>query len=107
MTNALPKHSLNWQTTIINALHSFKPLKPIRHWLESIKINSPQFAHWLCRSIPARCPFARDISLFGRIILHIPPLCKLNPFYNELINLRFRALCYLSDVCCEDISSYC
>ncbi|MDE5116162.1 MAG: nitrogenase, partial [Trichodesmium sp. St2_bin2_1] len=29
------------------------------------------------------------------------------PLYNELIHLRFRALCYLADVCGEDITSYC
>ncbi|MHC5727587.1 MAG: Mo-dependent nitrogenase C-terminal domain-containing protein, partial [Nostoc sp.] len=35
------------------------------------------------------------------------PMCKLNPLYNELVYLRFRALCYLVDQCGEDIQSYC
>jgi hypothetical protein len=57
--------------------------------------------------IPTQCPFERDISLFGRTILSIPPLCKLNPLYEEVIGLRFRALCYLADDCGEDVGCYC
>ena len=44
--------------------------------------------------IPASCPFAKDINAFGMTI-HIPPLCKLNPFYNQLVALRFQSLEYL------------
>lgn len=39
-------------------------------------------------------------------MITIPPLCQLNPFYEEVVMLRFRALTYLSDVCQEDISQY-
>jgi hypothetical protein len=38
--------------------------------------------------------------------LHIPPLCKLNPFYEEVLGMRFRALCYLADECGEDVSQF-
>ena len=48
----------------------------------------------------------RNIQLF-KWRLHIPPLCHLNPFYNEFVMLRFRALSYLSDVCGEDVTRYC
>lgn len=92
-----------WLTQIQN----FHPLRPLRRWLDGLTINSPQMAHWVARLVPAQCPFERDICLFGRAIAHIPPLCKLNPFYNELVSLRFRALCYLVDQCGEDIQSYC
>ncbi|VXD20782.1 Mo-dependent nitrogenase C-terminal domain-containing protein [Planktothrix paucivesiculata] len=85
----------------------FTPLRPLRHWLESIKIQDPKLAHRLCQLIPAQCPFERDIKVLGRVIFHIPPLCKLNPFYEELVYLRFQALCYLADECGEDISAYC
>jgi hypothetical protein len=34
-------------------------------------------------------------------------MCKLNPFYEQLVGLRFKALCYLADVCGEDIAAYC
>ena len=39
--------------------------------------------------------------------MQIPPLCKLNPVYEEVVYLRFRALCYLADCCGEDIQRYC
>ncbi len=82
-------------------------LKPLRHWLDSIDVRDRQFAHRICRTIPAQCPFERDIKLFGRTLIHIPPLCKLNPLYEEVVALRFRALCFLADECGEDISQYC
>ncbi|NJR60273.1 MAG: hypothetical protein HC769_16410 [Cyanobacteria bacterium CRU_2_1] len=40
-------------------------------------------------------------------LTHIPPLCKLNPFYEEIMMLRFKALQFLADVCCEDVTIYC
>ncbi|NJL02946.1 MAG: hypothetical protein HC910_21155 [Spirulinaceae cyanobacterium SM2_1_0] len=80
---------------------------PLRQWLDSRPITSPDVAHRICGLVPAQCPFARDIRLGDRTLLRIPPLCKLNPLYHELVNLRFRALCYLADVCGEDISRYC
>lgn len=85
----------------------FAPLQPLRQWLNAFEIKSSETAHRICRSIPAQCPFERKIQLFNRTLLHIPPLCKLNPLYEEVVGLRFRALCYLADVCGEDISSYC
>ncbi|MDR5637974.1 MULTISPECIES: Mo-dependent nitrogenase C-terminal domain-containing protein [unclassified Thermosynechococcus] len=33
-------------------------------------------------------------------------MCKLNPFYEEVVMLRFRALTDLSNVWQEDISQY-
>jgi hypothetical protein len=84
-----------------------KPLQTIKQWLETIEIHNPAKARFFCKMIPAQCPFERDICLFGRRVAHIPPLCKLNPFYDEFVSLRFRALCYLADQCGEDISAYC
>ncbi len=72
-----------------------------------INIETPEVAHRICRWIPAQCPFERDIVLWGRTIAHIPPLCKLNPAYEDLMTLRFRALCFLADRCGEDITPYC
>lgn len=82
-------------------------LSPIRQWLDQVNIHNPKVANWICQLIPSQCPFARDIKLRGdRVVLHIPPLCKLNPFYDELMGLRFRALSYLADECNQDITSY-
>ncbi|NET00746.1 MAG: nitrogenase [Sphaerospermopsis sp. SIO1G2] len=82
-------------------------LRPLRNWLDNLQVCNRQFAHRVCQLIPAQCPFERDVKLFGKILLHIPPMCKLNPLYEEVVGLRFRALCYLADECGEDISQYC
>lgn len=80
-------------------------LSPLRNWLNRIQIKNRRSAHLICRLIPGRCPFERDISLLGRTV-HIPALCKINPLYNEVVNLRLRALTYLAQVWDEDISIY-
>lgn len=80
-------------------------LQPLRRWIDQTPVTNRTFAHWVCRVIPCCCPFERDITLFGRTV-HIPALCKLNPVYDELVSLRFRALSYLSDVCHEDVTQY-
>jgi hypothetical protein len=86
---------------------SFDLLLPIRQWLDNLEVQHPALAHRICKLIPAQCPFERDVKLFGRTLFHIPPLCKLNPVYEQVVALRFRALCYLADVCGEDVSQYC
>lgn len=82
-------------------------LYPIRQRLESIQVRDAQFARLICKLIPSQCPFERDIQIFGKTLFHIPPLCKLNPFYEQFVGLRFQALCFLADVCGEDVSQYC
>ncbi|MDB9326416.1 Mo-dependent nitrogenase C-terminal domain-containing protein [Nodularia spumigena CS-588/02] len=80
-------------------------LKPVRNWLDGIPVKNSRLAHVICQVIPCCCPFERNISLFGRT-LHIPPLCKLNPLYDEFVGMRFRALSYLADECGEDVTKY-
>lgn len=82
-------------------------LQPVRQWLDGMEIHDPRVARFVCKMIPAQCPFERDVLLFGHKIVHIPPMCKLNPLYDQLVGLRFRALSYLADDRGEDISSYC
>jgi hypothetical protein len=82
-------------------------LRPVAAQLDAIEIQSAETAHFFCRLIPAQCPFERDVQVFGRVLFHIPPMCKLNPLYEQLVTLRFKALCYLADVCGEDIAAYC
>ena len=65
---------------------------PLRRWVDNIEITNDKFAHFLCNLIPCTCPFERDITIFGKTF-HIPPLCKLNPLYNEVD-------------CGEDITKY-
>ncbi|WP_026100179.1 Mo-dependent nitrogenase C-terminal domain-containing protein [Fortiea contorta] len=87
--------------------HKLDLLQPLRQWLDNLDIQNQKLAKLIAKHIPAQCPFERDIMLFGRKIGHIPPMCKLNPLYDQLVGLRFRALCYLVDQCGEDIQSYC
>ncbi|MBL1177543.1 Mo-dependent nitrogenase C-terminal domain-containing protein [Pantanalinema sp. GBBB05] len=82
-------------------------LYPIRRGLNRIEIHDRAVAHLICRLIPMQCPFEREIRLFGYTLLQIPPLCKLNPLYEEVVSLRWRALCYLADECGEDVRCYC
>ena len=86
------------------------PTLNLKQWLRShldkIEFHNPQLARWVSKIIPAQCPFERDVKLFGHKIVHIPPLCKINPLYEQLVGLRFRALSYLADEKGEDISAY-
>lgn len=82
-------------------------LQPLRKWLDELEVQNRKLAHFIAKLIPAQCPFERDLILFGRKIAHIPPMCKLNPLYDQFVGLRFRALCYLVEQCGEDIQSYC
>ncbi|MBD2082331.1 Mo-dependent nitrogenase C-terminal domain-containing protein [Leptolyngbya sp. FACHB-17] len=82
-------------------------LKPVRSWLDRTEIHDPKVARFICKMIPPQCPFERTITLFGHKVIHIPPLCKLNPLYDQLVGIRFRALSYLADECGEDVAPYC
>jgi tellurite resistance protein len=82
------------------------PLQPVRQWLDRMQVQDPQVARFLCRLIPSQCPFERDVVLFGKTVVHIPPMCKINPLYEQLVGLRFRALSYLADDRGEDVSAY-
>lgn len=82
-------------------------LYPVREYLDNMEIHNAKLAHLLCKAIPAQCPFERDVTLFGHQLFHIPAMCKLNPLYEQLVSLRFRALCYLADECGEDVTVYC
>jgi Mo-dependent nitrogenase C-terminus len=74
---------------------------PLRQWLDTVEVTHRDLAWFLYKTIPGQCPFERDIVLFGHQVAHIPPLCKLNPLYEQLVGLRFRAMCYLVDGCGE------
>lgn len=80
--------------------------RPLRQWLDNIQVSNPLLARRIAGLIPAQCPFERDLKVLGHTIAHIPPLCKLNPLYDEIVSLRFRALCFLADECGEDITAF-
>ncbi|MGF1457964.1 MAG: Mo-dependent nitrogenase C-terminal domain-containing protein [Leptolyngbyaceae cyanobacterium] len=86
--------------------HGIEPLKPAREWLDQLEVKDPRLARFICKMIPSQCPFERDVTLFKKKIVHIPAMCKLNPLYEQLVGLRFRALSYLADDCGEDVTPY-
>ncbi|MFQ4138239.1 Mo-dependent nitrogenase C-terminal domain-containing protein [Nodosilinea sp. PGN35] len=120
--------ALNLQDTVLNSvrstLYSLKPenaevaaelrpathgkidpLKPAREWLDQLEVHDPRLARFVCKLIPSQCPFERDVVLFKKKLMHIPPMCKINPLYDQLVGLRFRALSYLADDCGEDVTA--
>ncbi|MEO0536294.1 MAG: Mo-dependent nitrogenase C-terminal domain-containing protein [Cyanobacteria bacterium P01_A01_bin.123] len=71
------------------------PLAPLRQWINTIEVRNIHVAQWICRLIPNTCSAGYDLRLLGRTWLHIPALCKLTPFQDELFDLRFRAADFL------------
>lgn len=69
----------------------------LNYYIAEFEIQNTEIAKLLTKLIPDSCPFERDIRLFGHTVFHIPPLCKLNPLYESLMILRFRALTLLSE----------
>ncbi|MFQ4141563.1 Mo-dependent nitrogenase C-terminal domain-containing protein [Chlorogloeopsis sp. ULAP02] len=107
LRHTLPQPTGKTQTPVFAPTkRQLDALHPLRDWLDGLDIQDPRVARFLCKMIPSQCPFERDIKLFGRKVVHIPPLCKLNPLYEQLVSLRFRALSYLADDCGEDVSEY-
>ena len=95
-------------TTVYNRKQKpFNPWRFFQQRLENIEVKKEQTARHIVKLIPAQCPFAREVRIFKKVVFRIPPLCKLNPCYEQLIGLRFRALCFLADCCGEDITPYC
>lgn len=94
-------------TQSLNPAQKLDLLRPLRTVLDRTQVHNPELAHRLCKLIPSQCPFERDVKVLGKTLFHIPPMCKLNPLYNEVVALRFRAMCYLADECGEDVSCYC
>lgn len=102
-------YDLNGSTAVASAAddhHSLEPLKPAREWLDQLEVKDPRLARFICKMVPSQCPFERDVTLFKKKIVHIPAMCKLNPLYDQLVGLRFRALSYLADDCNEDVTPY-
>ena len=88
-------------------IQKFNLLNWLRDRLDTLDISNPEIAKLVCTLIPARCPFEREIKFGDRTLLRIPPLCKINPFYDQLMTLRFKSLLFLEEHCQEDIMRYC
>ncbi len=112
LTEANEQSASNSESVATSSLHPPKsvagidPLKPARTWLDQLSVEDPRLARFVCKLVPSHCPFERDVTLFNRKVVHIPPMCKINPLYEQLVGLRFRALSYLADDCGEDVTAY-
>lgn len=71
-------------------------LERLRGWIDAQAPSDPAVARLLVKLIPAQCPFERDVVVLGRRLVHIPPMCRINPLYEQLMALRFRCLCLLA-----------
>ncbi len=80
-------------------------VNPIRQRIDALEISNTERATRILNLIPATCPFEREIVFPGHKVVKVPPLCKVNPLYEELVALRFRALSYLADQG-EDVTQY-
>jgi hypothetical protein len=98
-TFAQPKLKTMTTLTQNHSRQYLYPLRLVQQWLDNLEIREERVARLIVKLIPAQCPFAREVCLFGRVILRIPPLCKINPLYEQLMILRFRALCFLVEQC--------
>ncbi len=58
-------------------------------------IRDRRTATLICRLIPGRCPFERSLQ-WRNYRWQIPALCQLNPFYEQCLQLRCKALLYLA-----------
>ncbi len=74
----------------------WKPLDPLKNWLDDLDPCDERISSFIVHLIPSQCPFERDIILFGRKLVHIPPMCKIKTLYEQLVALRFRCLGHLS-----------
>ena len=46
-------------------------------------------------AIPSQCPLAKRVNILGRSYLIQP--CKLNPFYDQIMNIKFKAMQRLAE----------
>ncbi|CAN1211268.1 Mo-dependent nitrogenase C-terminal domain-containing protein [Tumidithrix helvetica PCC 7403] len=97
MTNTAYPHRFSYSLFGQKKLPAIDIFLPLRQWLDRIEIRDRRFANLICHLIPASCPFERDITAFGKTY-HIPPLCKINPLFEEVSGLRFRASNFLSEL---------
>ena len=103
---ALSNRSMS--SNLLKFAHAFDPLKPLRNWLENLNISNPQASAQAVSTDPIPMSLSSAISIYlGARSYIFPPMCKLNPLYEEVVMLRFKAMCYLADECGEDISQYC
>ena len=85
------------QCFLYSTLHKVTIMKYLHSFIANLSIKDCNCARRICSLIPPSCPIERDISFLGHFLFHVPAMCKLNPFYDDLVTLRFRALSFLAE----------
>jgi hypothetical protein len=62
------------------------------------KVWTRELAERWIDSIPAKCPFERQLWYGNKLIMYIPPLCPFNPLSKQLYSIRLEAQTYLMSV---------
>lgn len=57
---------------------------------------TPELAQKWVDSVPAKCPFERQLWWGDTLLLYVPPLCPLNPLSSQLYDIRLEAQTYLA-----------
>ena len=73
-----------------------------RHKINLAILVCINLAKLICYLIPVRCPFERNLHLWGKFI-HIRPICQFNPLYQNFMKLRWRAEDFLQNVGMQNI----
>ncbi len=74
--------------------YTTKQLENIEKFSRFISIIIPQFNNpmWLIRFLsnilPDYCVFERSLFVGNTLVLYIPKLCNLNPYFNAIIEYR-------------------
>ena len=59
---------------------------------------TPELAQRWVDSVPAKCPFERQLWWGDTLLLYVPPLCPLNPLSPQLYDIRLEAQTYLARI---------
>ena len=76
-------------------IQPWKPLDPLKHWLNGLDLGDERISSFIAHLIPFPYPFGRNINLFARKLVQIPPMSKINALFDQLVSLRFRCLGHL------------
>lgn len=80
------------ETAELTLAFAFSVDKLVRVSINSASAFSEADALFIVGFIPSTCPFERDVYLYKLKLFHIPPICKINPYYKEIVNLKLRAI---------------
>lgn len=71
---------------------NYSLISAFKEALNNFEFTNKDRAERFVKLIPNSCPFAREVKAFGKTIVNIPPLCKINPLYEEIMMLKFRTI---------------